>query len=192
MSSINELKEDLGFVAGAVRRSEERLPASIFILWAILAPVGFSLADFAPEYCGPYWLFAGPAGGIVSWFLGRKAEQKAGQRDVQLGKRYAWHWTIAGVAFLLVGLSAGSGRFLTGSEQIGFYAWYVTIPMFMLVSALAYSFAGIHLNRQFLPAGLIMFAGYIGLMWLPVDYIWTTTGLIVSAALLTGIRKRGT
>ena len=176
MSSIHELKEDLGFVAGAVRRSDDRLPASIFVLWAILVPIGFALADFAGPWCGLYWLIVGPAGGIASWLMGRAAENRAGQRDPVLRKRYARHWTITGLAFLLVGASAGTGRIDLWSS----------IPMFMLVSALAYSLAGVHLHRQFLPAGLIMFAGYIALLWLPVGYVWTTTGLIVSAALLTG------
>ncbi|HZP12135.1 MAG TPA: hypothetical protein VFB36_06915 [Nevskiaceae bacterium] len=181
MSSINELKEDLGFVAGAVRRSEERLPASIFVLWAILVPIGFALADINGDWCGFYWFFVGPAGGVLSWRMGRTAEQKAGQRDVQLGRRYAMHWAISGLAFLMVGLTFGSVR----------VDWHATIPVFMLVSALAYSLAGVHLHRSFLPAGLIMFAGYFALTLLPLSYIWTTTGLIVSAALLTGaLRNR--
>ncbi len=176
MSSIHELKEDLGFVAGAVRRSDDRLPASIFVLWAILVPIGFALADFAGPWCGLYWLIVGPAGGIASWLMGRAAEKRAGQRDAALGRRYAHHWMFMGLACLLVGVSAGTGRIDLWSS----------IPMFMLVSALAYCLAGVHLHRSFLPSGLIMFAGYMALMWLPVSYIWTTTGLIVSGALLAG------
>src|ERR1041384_167577 len=173
MSSINELKEDLGFVAGAVRRSEERMPASIFVMWAILVPIGFALADINGDWCGFYWFFVGPAGGVVSWLMGRSAEKRAGQRDRELGLRYAKHWGICALAFLMVGLTFGS---ITVD-------WHATIAAFMLVSALAYSLAGVHLHRSFLPSGLIMFAGYAALIMLPISHVWTTTGLIVSAAL---------
>lgn len=175
MSGISQVKEDLQYVAETVRRANARAVPSIFLLWAVLVPVGFALADFRPDWCGPFWFVAGPAGGILSWLIGRAESRRSGQADMGLGRRYAWHWSTVTVAYFLLGISAATGHFDIKS----------CVQTFMLLTALAYTLAGVHLNRQFLPSGVIMFAGYCALTWLPLSYVWTTTGLFVSAALLT-------
>jgi hypothetical protein len=176
MSSINELKEDLGFVAGAVRRGEEGALPSLFILWSILTPVGFALADFAPLYCGLYWLVVGPAGGVASWWIGRRTALRTGQIDRKLGRRYGLHWLVIGVAYVLIAANAMTGHMNAGGA----------ISSFMLLTAIAYTLAGVHLSRTFLASGLVLFAGYVALVWLPLQYVWTTTGLIFAVAMLAG------
>ena len=46
MTNLNELREDLDFVAGAVRRGQNRAVPAILALWAVLIPIGYALADF--------------------------------------------------------------------------------------------------------------------------------------------------
>jgi hypothetical protein len=176
MTNLNELREDLDFVAGAVRRGRNRAVPGILALWAVLIPVGYSLADFAPEYDGLYWLVAGIGGGIASAFIGRAAAQRAGVRDAEHSKRIALHWLTVFAAFLLFGFSVGTGH-MDGAS---------TAPIWLLIAAIAYTMAGIHLDQDqaMLPSGLIMFAGYAVLVWVPLPYPWTITGLVVSASLI--------
>lgn len=178
MMSMDKVRDDLTYVAEAVQRDSRKglgLPA-ILMLWAVLIPVGFALADFAPEWCGLYWLIVGPVGGVISGLLGHRAEKNAGVRDRSLGRRHAWHWLTMGAAYLLIGATIASGHMNP----------YQAAPIWLLITALAYTLAGIHIedSRGLLPAGIIMFFGYAALVWLPLPYPWTVTGLIVSASLV--------
>ena len=72
MTSAEQLKHDLDYVANAVRRHDRPLgPPAVWFLWALLVPIGFALPDFAPRSAGAYWFFAGIGGGLVSWWLAR-------------------------------------------------------------------------------------------------------------------------
>jgi len=181
MANLNELREDLDFVASAVHRGQGRSVPAILGLWAVLVPIGFALADFAPNWCAPYWLVAGILGGIASGLIGRAAGNRRGLRDAALNRRQGLHWLTMGAAYLLFGASVGTGHM---DPQ-------TTVPIWLLLSALAYTLAGIHLHRDnaFLPSGIIMFLGYIALVWLPLPYVWTTTGLIASASLIVAAAR---
>lgn len=176
MDNINELRQDLNFVANVLRRGQQQPVRSIFLLWALLVPVGFALVDFAPRYCGLYWLVVGTLGGIASGFLGRADAQRRGVRDDDYRRRVSLHWVTMFASFLLFGLAVASGHMEPQS----------TAPIWLLLTAVAYTLAGIHLERDraMLPAGIVMFAGYAVLVWLPLPYVWTVTGLLVSGALL--------
>jgi hypothetical protein len=181
VENIDELKEDLRYVASAARLGGDGTVPALFALWAILTPIGFALADFAPFYCGLYWLVVGPVGGIVSVLIAYRGQRRAGQLDRELGQRHALHWSVMGLAFLLVGLSIASGR-----AEIT-----TAVPTFMLLTAVAYALAGVHLSRAFRLSGAILFLGYAALVWLPLAYVWTITGLIFSAAMFAGaLRSR--
>ena len=176
MANLNVLREDLNFVSGAVHRSQGRSVPTILALWAVLVPIGFALADFAPSWCGPYWLFVGVPGGIASGLIGRAASIRYGQRDSKLSRRHGKHWLVMWAAYLLFGASVATGHIDPQSS----------VPIWLLLSAIAYTMAGIHLDHSdaFLPSGIIMFIGYAGLVWLPLPYLWTTTGVIVSISLI--------
>ena len=176
MANLNELHEDLNFVAGAVQRGQYRSTPAILALWAVLVPIGFALSDFAPGWTGPYWLVAGVLGGVASMFLGRAASARQGVRDSTIGHRHALHWLTMLAAYFLLGASIATGHM---DPQ-------ASMPIWLLLTAIAYTMAGIHLERErtFLPSGIIMFIGYAALEWLPLPYMWTTTGLIVSVSLI--------
>ena len=176
MANLNELHEDLNFVAGVIHRGRSRSVPAILALWAVLVPIGFALVDFAPRWTGLYWLVAGVLGGIASGLIGRAAATRQGVRDAKLGRRNGLHWLVMFIAYLLFGASVATGHM---DPQ-------TTVPIWLLLSAIAYTTAGIHLDqdRTYLPSGLIMFLGYAALVWLPLPYLWTTTGLIVSASLI--------
>lgn len=175
MTAIDRVKEDLDYVSSAVRRADRNdgMPI-IYYLWAALVAVGFALPDFAPQWAGPYWLIAGPAGGLTSWWLGARQGAKAGVNDAALARRYAYHWLLAGIAFILVFVPAFTGHITAAAAATNV----------LLVAGLTYVLAGVHLERPLMWSGLLMFCGYIGLSLLDLPYIWTAIGLVVAASLI--------
>ena len=175
MTTANRIKEDLDYVASAVRRQDR--PSGIpllYFMWAGLVLVGFSLPDFAPRYAGMYWFFAGIGGGLFSWWMGARDERKYGINNTELGKRYGYHWVTVGAAFLLVGLSMATGRVPVGDAA----------ATYLLVGGLGYTLAGVHLDRPILWSGLLMFAAYIVLTIFQLPYTWTITGIVIALSLI--------
>lgn len=182
MTTIDRAKEDLDYVASAVRREarDDGVPV-IYYLWAVLVAIGWALPDFAPRWTGLYWIIAGPAGGVASWWIGARQGAKAGINDTALARRYAYHWLLAMLAFFLVFLPAISGK-------VGADAAAINV---LLVAGLTYALAGVHLERPLLWSGLLVFGGYVALSTLDLPYLWTITGLVVAASLiLAGLTSR--
>ena len=182
MSNANQVRDDLNYVANTLRRHDPNAgDFPIYILWAILAPVGFAFTDFFPHYTYVYWLVAGIGGGLLSFWIGRQASLKRGIQDKELGLRHGLHWSIGGVAFVLSILPLVLGK----------TTWSVAAPTMILIAGLLYSLAGIHLTRGLLAPGFAMFASYVALYLLPVPYIWTLCGVIISLALFYSAFKYG-
>lgn len=181
MSTTTELRDDLNFVAGALRRNRSPGVPAILLLWALLIPIGFSLADFAPRSVGLFWLVAGPGGALLSFWLGHSAARATGMVDRSIGRRHGLHWLTLGIAYALFAATIATGRMDATA----------TAPIWLLLTAMAYAMGGAHMedSRGLLPAGAIMFAGYAALAWLPLPYPWTATGLIVSLALVVAALK---
>src|SRR2546422_5529862 len=104
MVESQQLSQDLQFVKAAVERSRAPLftPPSLGLLWGTITLVGFSLGDFYPPYSGLYWFFAGPLGGVASWFLGKRISRSYGELDRRQGMQELLHWTGMFVAILLL------------------------------------------------------------------------------------------
>ncbi len=182
MTAIDRVKEDLDYVASAVRREErdDGIPM-IYFMWAGLVAIGFALPDFAPRWAGLYWLIVAPAGGLASWWIGARRGAQTGVHDAALGRRYAYHWLLAALAFVLVIVPALAGK-------IGAAAAATNL---LLVAGLTYALAGVHLERPLLWSAVPMFAGYVALSLFKLPYVWTATGLIVAVALLlAGFNQR--
>lgn len=169
------LKEDLAFVAQAVRRNDTPvgIPA-LYFLWAAITVIGFALPDFAPERAGAFWFVVGTGGGLLSWWIGKRDTRRQGLSDNELGWRYGYHWGVCGIAFLLAGLP------LLGE----------TVPpqqaasVFLLIAGLANALAGVHLARPYLWSGLLMLAAYGVLALFDPPYTWTIAGVAIGAAMV--------
>ena len=182
MTAIDRVKEDLDYVASAIRREDldDGVPV-IYYLWAVLVAIGWALPDFAPRWTGLYWIIAGPAGGLLSWWIGTRRGTCAGINDTALGRRYAYHWSLTFFALLLVFLPAIFGKISADTAAINV----------LLVIGLTYTLAGVHLERPLLWCGLLVFAGYVALSTIELPYLWTITGLVVAASLiLAGLTRR--
>lgn len=174
MTSADQIKQDLDYVASAVRRQDRStgVPA-IYFLWAGIVLVGFALPDFAERQAGAFWFVAGIGGGLLSWWLGERDARRTGINDVALGRRYGMHWLIAGLGFLLSALPMVTGR---GDVALG-------ASNFLLVAGLAYALAGVHLERPLLWSGLLMLAAYAVLILFSPPYTWTIAGIVIAVAL---------
>lgn len=174
MSPSDSIKQDLQYVANAVRH-RDRSPGvpAIYFLWATIVLVGFSLPDFAPQYAGIFWLVAGFGGGLLSWYLGHRDAIRNGVIDTELGRRHGLHWLVGGIAFLGVALPV-----VVGQADMA-----ATANSFMLVAALLYTLAGIHLERPLLWSGGVMFVAYAVLVVYDPPHAWTFAGFATAISL---------
>ena len=179
MDQLQQLKGDLSFVRAAVDRAEYgRTPSAIYFLWAAICLCGFALIDFAPEWVGTYWRIAGPAGFLVSAALGWHYGRRDGWSSRATGVRHLLHWGGMLAAIFLAGLLPMTGAL----------AWEELSTAILLILALGYFLAGVHLDRAMLWIGLVMAGGYVAVM-LVSAYAWTLVGVALAVALaVAGVR----
>lgn len=168
-------KEDLAYVRAAADRSESIHVPSIYLLWAVLSLCGFSLVDFVGPgswLIGVYWLIAGPGGFLLFWWFASRAKQRAGQANREEGRLWAFHFLGFGAAGLLgFGLVAAGHLAPSGVNSL----W-------ILLLALTYFMAGLHLERRLLPAGVLLGAGYLLTLFVP-EHGSTIAGVLIAVAL---------
>ncbi len=173
MKEMSQLEEDLGYVRRAVQKSEPRpSPRSIYLLWAAILLVGFALMDFRTGAVGLYWMTVAPAGFVISALLGWRHHLRLGQSRRGAGRVPILHWgATMGSIFLAVPLV------VTGSVQAEDFG-----KVALVIMALGYFLAGVHLDRRLMGVGLLIAAGYLMLLILP-SFSWTVMGLLLAVAL---------
>lgn len=178
MPDTNSLHEDLQFVRSAVGRSQRSdSPAIIWYLWAAISLVGFTLIDYRPQIVGLYWLVAAPVGFVLSFWLAGRARARLGQVDRATSRRWSEHWAALLVAVLVLILAGAIGR--VDGRTVGLAA--------VLLTAVAYYTAGIHLESKLRWIGLVMVLAVPALLFLD-RWGWTATGLVLTVSLLlTGL-----
>jgi len=170
----SEMESDLGYVQDLIRKSDQRSsPAVIYILWAVIVAVGFTLADFAPSAVGWFWAVASPLGGILSGILGARYQRRLGQRNRELGIRHALHWGGMLVAIFLAVLLVP--RDILSGEDLG--------KVILLLVAFGWWSGGVHFDRVFMWLGGVMGLGFLAVIWID-RYAWTGLGILVAAVLI--------
>jgi hypothetical protein len=136
--------------------------------------------DFYETWVPVYWSIAGPAGFVASAVLGWRHARRRGQVTAAVGRRYMLHWGgMLAATFLTVLMPINR---LLPPDALG--------PAILLILALGYFEAGVHLDRPFLWVGLLMACGYVFVLFVGA-YAWTIVGLVVAIALSTaGLRGR--
>jgi hypothetical protein len=180
MDQLDRLRGDLSFVRSVADGAERHdSPAPIYFLWAALVLCGFILVDVRDAWVRWYWFVAAPAGFMVSAYLGWRHGRRRGQIDSDAGMRHILHWGgMTAVAFLVVLM-----------PMTGVLAWEGTGPAMLLVLALGYFHAGIHLDRPFLWIGILMALGYLSVLFVTA-YAWTVLGVVLAIALVVaGLRE---
>ena len=180
MDQLERLRGDLSFVRDAVDAStRSKSPPAIYFVWAVIAGTGFALFDLRADLVPTYWAVAGPAGFLVSAYIGWRHARRVGQASTGDGRRHMLHW---GAALLAVALAV----YLGVSNAFPSNALHAVI---LLVLALSYLTAGVHLDRFYLWVGLLMAAGSI-VVTVVSTYAWTALGIALAVSLLAaGIRQ---
>jgi hypothetical protein len=173
-SRAHRAEEDLGYVRDLVARSErDDTPRAIWYLWAAIGGIGFALIDFRPDSVGLFWLVAAPVGFLASVWLGWRHARKLGQESRREGRTHMLHWGGMGGAIALLVFFAARGH-LTGEE---------IAQAILLVVALGYFLAGVHLTRPLLWVGLVLAGSFLAVEFVG-GYVWTMVGAVMALALL--------
>lgn len=177
-AGARNVEGDLDYVRGVVARSEGHPgPRAIWFLWGAISAVGFSLIDLRPEWVPEFWTVAAPAGFVASAWLGWRHGRSIGQESRREGRAWMLHWGATMLACFGVVPLAASGV-LDGPG----------IAMaILLVTALSYFLAGVHLARPLLWVGVLIAAGYLAVVYVEGP-MWIVVGLVVGIALFaTGV-----
>ena len=180
MDHFERLEGDLRFVRGALAASTRPAasPSTIYFLWAVLVLVGFALVDFRTDLVPGYWAVAGPVGFLASAYLGWRHAQRSGQASASDGRRHMLHWGAVLIAVALAVVLRMRGDM--PSETLH--------AVILLVLALGYFTAGLHLDRHLLWVGLLMAAGFL-VVTLVSLYAWTVVGIALAVSLtVAGLR----
>ncbi len=175
MTDTERLKDDIAYVRAAAEQSQTVHVRAHGFLWAAILLGGFALVDFVedPRWIGRYWLVAAPVGFVLSAWLGIRADHGAGQFDRTTGMRWMFHW----LAFMATGLLGGALVARGELTPAGFGSLWV------LLTALTYFQAGVHLDRRLMPIGGLLAGGYLATLFMPL-YGWTLAGVLAAAALV--------
>jgi hypothetical protein len=184
-TGLDSARADLEFVREAVRRdSSGGSPVPIALLWAAISLAGFPLADFAPHLAAPFWAIASPLGFALSLWLGSRGARAAGELDRREARRWAWHWGGLLGAIALAALAPLSG-------SVG---WNDFAAGVLLVTAVAWFTAGVHLHRPLLGVAAVLAVGYLLVLFVPGP-TWTLVGVVSALSLVVlavaGRRRRG-
>ncbi|MCY3941027.1 MAG: hypothetical protein OXG29_08145 [Gammaproteobacteria bacterium] len=177
MTNQQQLKEDIAYVRAAAERSASVHIPAIYLIWAVLCLCGFTLVDLVgpgSAWIGVYWMIGGPVGGGLTWWLAWRAARDVGQADRREGKRWVFHF----LGFFCTGLLVFG---LVGTGQL---TWPGVSSTWILLLALTYFLAGLHLERRMLPIGLLLGVGYLITLALPA-YGFTVAGVLAATALAT-------
>jgi hypothetical protein len=179
MSELKQIQEDVGYLREVVERADTpRGPASIYYLWALITLVGFPLADFVGPLVGLFWALAGPIGGWITYRLAKAFADRHGRVSRSEGQRYALHWNGMMVAIVLAIVPVAMGSM--SAEALS--------PIILLIVALSYFLAGVHLDHTIGWISFLMVGGYFLVLFLPT-YPWSITGVAVAAGLaISGFR----
>lgn len=180
MDQLERLHGDLSFVRDAVDAStQSKSPSALYFVWAAIVAIGFSLIDLRPDAVPEYWVVAGPAGFLVSAYLGWRHARQIGQASSTDGRRHLLHWGAVLVAIALAVVAGVSGAWPSATLHTAI----------LLVLAIGYFTAGLHLDRFFLWVGLLIGAGSIVVTFVSA-YAWTGLGIALAVSLtIAGIRQ---
>ena len=180
MSIQEQMKDDISYIKDAVERVEGVHVPAVYLMWAAICLMGFSMPDFiynewvgwSYSGIGWYWAVMAPAGFLVSWWLSSRANIRAGQVNRRAGLRWGLHWAAFGATGVLGVALALSGHI----------SWEGFGTLWVLLLALSYTLAGVHLERRLLPIGVMLGVGYLIILFLP-SYGWTSAGVLTALAL---------
>ena len=176
MTDDKQMREDLRYVRSTLDRAGDAgNPAMIYFLWAAISFFGVAIIDYAPDWTGLYWMILGPLGGVLSAVLGWRAGRAQGQGSRREGMLQGLHWGGMMVAILLL-IPLITTRAVSVDE----------LPrIILLLVALSYYLAGVHLDRRLLWVGVAVGGCYLFTVYQRgLPRLWTITATALAASLV--------
>jgi hypothetical protein len=177
MSEANQLHDDLQFVRNAVERRDRTAssPAAINYVWAVYVLVGYTLIDLRPEISGWFFMAGGIIGGLLSFYLGKRASRKVGDHDHELVRRIMLHW-FAGMLLAIASAIALASIIPALRGQAGG-------QLIVVMIGLVYFLGGVHFQRYLLILGPVLIIGGLLVGYVP-RYGWTALGAVIALGLV--------
>jgi len=177
MSDVQQLRDDLHYVRGAVARREraDYAPPGIMYVWVVYILVGYTLMDFRTQFAGPFFAIGGIVGGILSSILGHSYARKIGEQDRTTYFRALLHF--------------GGGIVVAAAGSLALRAFLGPIPemqiaqIFVVMIGLVYFLWGVHYQRYFMFLGPVVMAGGV-LVGQIHHFGWTLLGATISLGLI--------
>ena len=178
MPTEQQLQSDVRYVRSVVE-SAHAFPTAIpgiLYMWAVIILTGFVMMDFGMSW---FWVVGGPLGGVVSMWANRRYASDSGQIDQALSTRVNLHWAVglAGGLLLSIPLQIAGKIDAATNGQIA-----------LLIIAICYFFAGLHLDRFMIWVSGVAAIAY-GLTFFLSELTWTVPGAVIAAGVAAaGIR----
>ncbi len=172
---MSNAEQDLAYVQDVVKSAESAPsgPRAIYLLWAVIYFTGFSLFDLSNQYAGIFWMIAGPAGGLVSYWLGGRWAIRSGAASRRMATRHMLHWIAMGaVIFMTIPLL-----------WFGVVSSDALIKVILLIMAFGMFTAGIYLVRPYMWVGIALAACYLAVMTVSA-LPWMVVGALSGGAML--------
>ena len=172
MNSEQQAHSDMQYVRGVLESSQAFPSATpaILYLWAAIVLAGFVMMDYGMSW---FWGIGGFGGGLLSMWLSRRAARRRGQIDDALAARANLHWAI--------GLAGGI--ILSAPLQIsGAISEEVNGQIALLVIAICYFLAGVHLDRFMMWLGGLAVVAY-GTTFFYDEVVWSIPGVLLASGL---------
>ena len=177
MSDVQQVRDDLHYVRGAVARREraDYAPPGIMYVWVVYILVGYTLMDFRTQFAGPFFALGGIVGGILSAILGRSYSRKVGEQDLTTYFRALLHF--------------GGGIVVAAAGALALRPFIGPIPemqvaqVFVVMIGLVYFLWGVHYQRYFMFLGPVVMAGGV-LVGQIHHFGWTILGAVISLGLI--------
>jgi hypothetical protein len=180
MAADKQIQSDMQYVRGVVE-SSQALPSmtpAVMYLWAVIVFVGFLMMDFDMSW---FWLIGGIVGGLASFWLTRRAAETRGQVDQTTMQRANLHWAVA----LPVGLLLSIPLQMTGQIDEA-----TNGQIALLIIAVVYFLAGVHIDRSMLWLGGFAVLAYASTFFVTV-FVWTIPGALLAIGLaLAGFQQQ--
>lgn len=180
MSAEKQIQNDLQYVRGVVETSGA-FPSSspaVLYLWAVIVVVGFVMMDYGMPW---FWPIGATVGGILSVWLNRRTAEDRGQVDKAVALRANLHWAVG----LTGGLVLSIPLQITGQIDPA-----TNSQIALLIIAVVYFLAGVHLDRSFMWIGGLAALAY-GATFFLTGFVWTIPGALIGIGLLfAGIQQQ--
>ena len=177
MTQVDQLRDDLQFVRGAVDRHDRRpkIFTAPYYIWAVYTLVGYSLIDINEHWASWFFLIGWFPCGVATGIARHRWVRRRGEEDLAMARKTKLHFMVGS----LLALGAVIGLACCVPDFRGHLPGQVCVILIGMI----YFTAGVHFDRSFLVLGPMLMLGGV-LVGLAPRGGWTMLGILLSAGLV--------